>query len=797
METTPLYEKSIRTLELAQVLEVLASHAVSEPAKERCRELLPLPHIEDMERSMRETQDAISLMASRPSPGFSGLKDITESVGRAERGGTLHPADLLRIAAFLRTARDTKGYTNTERGTEGTPTCLDHYFKAIGANKFLEEHISQCILSEEEIADNASPELSGIRRQIRSANAKVRETLHRIITSPSYSKLLQESIITIRGDRYVIPVKAECKGSIPGLVHDVSASGQTVYIEPNAVVEANNELRILQSKEQKEIERILSVLSDEVAQFAEGLFDDFRILTALDFIFARAKFALALDCQPPTLTDDGAVVLRRARHPLLPQDTAVPIDIRVGEAFDTLVITGPNTGGKTVALKTLGLLTLMAMCGLHIPAEYDSRISTFSRIFADIGDEQSISQSLSTFSSHMVNIVGILGELDEHSMVLFDELGAGTDPVEGAALAMSIIEHIRRTGARVVATTHYAELKSYALTTVGVENAACEFDLNTLRPTYRLLIGVPGKSNAFAISQRLGLSEEIVNAARDSLHSESVRFEDVLDKLEQERQEMEKERDEARRLRRAAEEERKQAATALSHLDQERSKELEAARKKAQDVIDEARAAAQLVYDELDTLRKQAASNELNQNMNNARAAIGRVLNEASASSRPEKVRKPAQASRPIRVGDTVELLSTGNRATVLSMTDKKLTLQAGILQITAKPTDVQLVESEAAQETKKTVQRAVSVASATIRAKTEVDLRGMNADEGLVELQRFIDASSMANLQTVTVIHGKGTGILRSAVQTALKNDKRVKSFRLGRYGEGDMGVTIVELRG
>ena len=796
MENTVLYEKSIRTLELSQVLEMLASHAISEPAKNQCRELLPLPHIEDMQRSMQETQDAISLMASRPSPGFSGLRDITESVGRAERSGVLHPQELLRIAAFLRTARDTKAYLSTERGDDTPPTCIDHYFKAIGANKFLEEHISQCILSEEEIADNASSELATIRRQIRGANARVRETLHRIITSPSYSKLLQENIITIRGDRYVIPVKAECKGSFPGLVHDVSASGQTVYIEPNAVVEANNELRLLQAKEQKEIERILSMLSDEVAQFAEGLFDDFRIMTALDFIFARAKFALALDCQPPKLTEDGAVVLRRARHPLLPRDTAVPIDIRVGEGFDTLVVTGPNTGGKTVALKTIGLLTLMAMCGLHIPAEYDSRVSTFSRIYADIGDEQSISQSLSTFSSHMTNIVGILGELDEHSMVLFDELGAGTDPVEGAALAMAIIEHIRRMGARVVATTHYAELKSYALTTAGVENAACEFDISTLRPTYRLLIGVPGKSNAFAISQRLGLSDEIVNAARESLHSENVRFEDVLDKLEHERQEMERERDEARTLRRAAEEDRKKASSALANLDRDRNKELEAARKKAQDVIDEARAAAQLVYDELDKMRHQAASDAFAQNLNNARASIGRVLNEASASARPEQVRKTPKQTRPIKVGDTVELLSTGNRATVISVTDKKLTLQAGILQITAKPGDVQLVESDAAVETQKTVQRAVSVASATMRAKTEADLRGMNADEGLIELQRFLDASSMAKLQTVTVIHGKGTGILRSAVHDALKKDPRVKSFRLGRYGEGDMGVTIVELK-
>ena len=791
-----IYEKSIQTLVLPRVLEQLAEYAVSEDAKARCRDLKPLPHIEDMRRDMQETQDALTLMATRPSPAFSGLRDITQSVGRAERGGLLHPPELLRIAAFLRTARDTKAWINTERSDEAPGTSIDHYFKALGANKFLEEHISQCILSEEEIADNASPELSSLRRQIRAANARIRETLHRIISSPTYQKLLQENIITIRGDRYVVPVKIENKGSFPGLVHDVSASGQTVYIEPSSVVEANNELRILASQEQKEIERILAGLSDEVAQFAEGLFDDYRILVSLDVIFARARFALAIDGQPPTMTEDGVVVLRRARHPLLPRDTAVPIDIRIGDGFDTLVITGPNTGGKTVALKTMGLLTLMAMCGLHIPAEYDSKVSVFSKIFADIGDEQSISQSLSTFSSHMTTIVGVLSELDERSMVLFDELGAGTDPVEGAALAMAIIEHIRRCGARVLATTHYAELKSYALTTEGVENAACEFDLETLRPTYRLLIGVPGKSNAFAISRRLGLPEEIVDAAKASLQSENVQFEDVLNRLERERQAMEKEREEARQLRRAAEEEKKKASEKLKNLDRDREKELEGARKKAQDMLDEARAAAQLVYDELDKMRRQAAADAYSKNLMEARAAVGRVLNEAKAGTRPEPVKRVAHNSRPIRVGDTVELLATGNRATVLELSGKKLKLQAGILQINAKLEDVQLVESEAAKETQKVVQTAVKAASATMNAATSVDLRGMNADEGVMMLERFLDVSSMANLKTVTVIHGKGTGILRQAVQDALKKDRRVASFRLGRWGEGDLGVTVVELK-
>ena len=788
-----IYEKSIQTLELPQVLEQLAEFAVSDAAKESCRALTPLPHINDMRRDMRETQDALSLMATRPAPGFSGLKDITEGVSRAERGGILHQAELLRVAAFLRTARDTKAWLNTDR-RDDTETSIDHYFKAIGANKFLEERISSCILSEDEIADTASTELASIRRQMRAANARVRETLHRIISSPSYSKYLQENLITMRGDRYVVPVKVECRGSIPGLVHDVSASGQTVYVEPTSVVEANNELRLLAGKEQKEIERILAVLSDEVAQFSEGILDDYRLLTALDVIFARAKLALAMDAQPPTLTEDGAIVLRRARHPLLPRDTAVPINIRVGETFDTLVITGPNTGGKTVALKTIGLLPLMAMCGLHIPAGYDSHVSVYRRVFADIGDEQSISQSLSTFSSHMTNIVGILGELDERSLVLFDELGAGTDPVEGAALAIAIIEHLRKRGARIVATTHYAELKSYALTREGVENAACEFDLTTLRPTYRLLIGVPGKSNAFAISRRLGLSDEIVEAARASLKTESVRFEDVLNRLERERQAMEKEREEARELRKLAEEDRKKADAQLAAINREREKELAAAKEKAQDVIEEARAAANLVYEELDAMRRQATSDIFSQNLIEARAVIGRTLNEAGAQPAAEK--RIANNRRDIRVGDTVELLSTGNRATVLDIRGKKLTLQAGILTINAKLPDVQLVEDDAANETKRAAEKTVKLASATMNATTDCDMRGLNADEALIVLERFLDASALANLQTVTVIHGKGTGVLRSTVQDALKKDKRVKSFRLGKYGEGESGVTVVELK-
>jgi len=793
-----LYEKSIKTLELPRVLEKLCEYAVSEGAKDILSKLSPLPHIDDMRRSQKETDDALTLMGTRPAPGFSGLKDVTASVNRAGLGGTLTPVELLRIASFLRTARDTRAWLSEDRRVE-VRTTLDPYFDAINANKYLEEHISQCILSEEEIADAASSELATIRRQIRAANARVREVLHRIITSPSYSKMLQENIVTIRGDRYVVPVKIEHKSAFGGLVHDVSASGQTVYIEPTQVVEANNELRLLASREQKEIEKILAQLSEEVASFANGIIDDYKILTDLDCIFARARYALAIDARAVELNEDGATDLRRARHPLLPLKTAVPIDIRIGTSFDTLVITGPNTGGKTVALKTIGLLTLMAMCGLHIPAEYDSKISTFSRIFADIGDEQSISQSLSTFSSHMVNIVGILGELDERSLVLFDELGAGTDPVEGAALAMSIIENIRRRGAKVVATTHYAELKSYALTEAGVENAACEFDLTTLRPTYRLLIGVPGKSNAFAISARLGLSEEIIEEARANLASSDVKFEDVLTKLEQERQAMENEREAARAIRREAEEERRKSQQMLQELNRDREKELAAARKNAQKLVDDARAASDAVFEEIARLRKAAANNAFNDNLVEARATMGRMLNEVQSDAKPKKpAKKIAEHRRPLKSGDTVELLSTGNRATVLAPPDKngKLRLQAGIMQLTVHQSDVQLIEDLPPEPKKDAPPVRMQVASRSRNASMEVDLRGMNADEGIIELERFLDSACMANLPSVTIIHGKGTGILRAAVHDELKRDKRVKSYRLGKYGEGENGVTIVEFK-
>ncbi|MBE6934917.1 MAG: endonuclease MutS2 [Ruminococcaceae bacterium] len=796
-----IYEKSILTLELPQVLEKIAQYAVSEGAKERVRAAKPYRYLEDIRISLTEITDAQRLMSARSAPTFSGLQDVTVQLRRVEIGGTLGPAELLRVAELLRCARATAEYGDPSQRRDGLRTSLDHLFAAINTNKFLEDRITSAILSEEEIADSASPELASIRRQIRAAHSRVREVLNRIISSQSYSKYLQESLITQRGGRFVVPVKAEFRSEISGLVHDVSASGATLFVEPSQVVEANNEIRVLTAKEEKEIERILAELSNEVGNFSGSIADDIHVLTILDAIFAKAQYSLATDSYAPQLSDDLIIDLKRARHPLLEQKTAVPIDVHIGEHFNTLVITGPNTGGKTVALKTLGLLTLMVQCGLHIPAEETSTVSLFTRIFADIGDEQSISQSLSTFSSHMSNIVGILEELDDRSLTLFDELGAGTDPTEGAALAMSIIEHVRSQGSLVAATTHYAELKMFAISTDGVENAACEFDVETLKPTYRLLIGVPGKSNAFAISKRLGLDERIIDAARESLTGESVRFEDVLTDLDRKRQTMERELALAARSRMETDKIRRDIERREAELERQREKILEDARRQALDVIADARAASDAAFDELAQLKKEAAAAQFAIDVVGARAKHARRLNEASSKANPNLPKVSQRKAREIHVGDIVAFGSGGTHAEVLTEPDKNgnVTLQAGIMTMTVKANTLTVVEEDAKREKVKFTpakESALLRRSVTKTATTTLDLRGMMSDEAVIELERFLDAAQMAKLSPLTVIHGKGTGALRTAVQQYLKRDRRIASFRPGRYGEGEAGVTVIELK-
>lgn len=794
---TDLFEKSLHTLELPQVLELLAHQAVCEDAKERCLALRPSVQEAEVLRLLEETTAARNMMDVHGSPAIARLKPVAAILQRASLGGSLNNKELLTVARVLRTAREVNAYS----GFGETPTILDPLFRSLTANSVLENKITGAILSEEEIADNASPALADIRRHIRAASGKARDVLQKLISSPTNAKYLQEAIITIRNGRFVVPVKSECKGSVPGLVHDVSATGSTFFVEPMAAVQANNELRELLSKEEKEIARILAALSAECADHKEDILLNYDLLLQLDVIFARGKLSYAMRGMCPRLVEDGSFHFKKARHPLLDAKKAVPITIYLGEGFDTLVITGPNTGGKTVTLKTAGLLTVMAQCGLHIPVDDDSTFSVFHEVLADIGDEQSIEQSLSTFSSHITNIVKILDEADDRTLVLIDELGAGTDPIEGAALAVAIIEEARSIGAKVAATTHYAELKVYAMTTPGVENASCEFNVETLQPTYRLLIGIPGKSNAFAISRRLGLAEHIIENAGKRINSQDVQFEDVLTQLERQRQEMESERMEARRLRRKLEVDAAAMEESRRVIDEERSKVVDKAKNEARQIIDDARNVSNRVFNELDNMKKRQKE-QLDAEVANAqRAELRRKLNKAEEKLGERKIQQQEQ-SRPAEAGDTVELIRLGTRAQVVSINkDGTLQLKAGILNVTAKQEEVRVVSSAPKQTGKKPMHRPLRSAAGTHQvtrsgATRELDIRGMMCDEGIALTEQFLDSAVMGHLTGVSIIHGKGTGALRKAVHNYLRTCKYVKSFRLGRYGEGEDGVTIVELK-
>lgn len=791
-ELSELYSKSIRKLELDAVLDKLAESAVSEEAKEKCRALLPLSDADEIAALQEQTSAACKMITLKSAPGFSDVRDVRMSLDRADRGGCLSPIELLRIAGVLRAARAVKDY-----GGDGKEsTCLDWMFAELTPNKYLEEKIFAAILSEEDIADAASSELADIRRHMRIQSAKVKESLQKMISSPAYAKYLREPIITMRQDRYVVPVKSEYKNEIPGLIHDVSSTGSTFFVEPMSSVNANNALRELLIKEKKEIERILAEFSAEAASFRDTISRDYELLVELDVVFARAKLSFRMNGIAPEIRTDGKLELKQARHPLIDPKTVVPISVRLGDDFDTLIITGPNTGGKTVTLKTIGLLTLMAECGLHIPANDGSSISVFRNVLADIGDEQSIEQSLSTFSAHMRNIVQIIDECDDESLVLFDELGAGTDPAEGAALAIALIEHCRKCGSRVAATTHYAELKVYAMRSAGVTNASCEFDVETLQPTYRLLIGIPGKSNAFAISRRLGLSEKIIDAARNTVSQNDLDFEDVLNQLEQQRQQMEAARIEAEQLRRETEKTKQKSDEYYAEIKREKEKAEAKARAEAQSIIDEARRTANSVYDELKALRKQLRDTADAQGINERQAELRRQLNEAERNLAPAKtaITRP-QPSREIRAGDTVELLKLGTKATVLAINkDGTYQLQAGIMKVNAKPDEVYLLENEQQKEVKKYLERTRRELKTAVTSP-ELDLRGMDALEAEAVLSNFLDTAFMANLEQVRIIHGKGTGVLRKTVHELLKRSKHVKKYRLGVYGEGEDGVTIAEI--
>ena len=788
-----LYEKSLLKLELDQVLALLAECAGSPDGKAACMALRPTSDLEDVQAMLDETTAASDLCTRKGNPSFAGVSDVSASLERADRGGSLQPGELLKIAGVLRCTRSIKAYCDEEEKA----TVLDPLFQALAPNKYLEDRITGAILSEEEIADNASPELADIRRHMRIQAAKVKDGLQKIISSPAYSKYLREPIITIRQGRYVVPVKSEHRGDVPGLVHDVSATGSTFFVEPMSAVNANNALRELEIKEKKEIERILAELSAEAAAHRENIDLNVRILIRLDVVFAKARLGYRMRAWAPIMNDRGVVELRNARHPLIDPKKVVPISLHLGKDFDSMIITGPNTGGKTVTLKTIGLLTLMAECGLHIPAGDGSTLSTFDAILADIGDEQSIAQSLSTFSSHMRTIVDIVAECDGRTLVLFDELGAGTDPAEGAALAIALIEFCRKMGSRVVATTHYAELKLYAMRTEGVINASCEFNVETLQPTYKLLIGIPGKSNAFAISRKLGLSEDILKEAADLVGKSDKDFEDVLSQLEQQRQQMESARLEAERLKQETAKIRQQSEEYSRQLQKEKDKAMEEARRQAQQIIEDARIAANAASEELKALRKQLTDSADTTGINQRQAELRRNLNEAEGKLRVGQVQeKRPEPKRPVLVGDTVELLKLGTKASVIAINkDGTYQLQAGILKMTAKPDEVYLLENENPYKQKGRPAHS-GREMRTAAMSSEVDLRGMDTVEAICALGLFLDSAMRANVSPVRIIHGKGTGVLRNAVQQELKKNKFVKSYRLGVYGEGEDGVTIAEFR-
>lgn len=780
--------KNLKAIEFDKILEKLAEKTSFEASRELALKTVPSEGLYEAQLLLNETSDAHSLTGRFGAPSFGGIHNMSSALRRAEAGAVLTTLELLRIAALLHTIRTVTEWRSRCSGTE---TALDTRFSGLMPNKYLETKITTAILSEDEIADNASPELSAIRKKIAAASSKIRERLDKMIHSPSMQKFLQDSIVTIRGGRFVIPVKAEFRSNVQGLVHDTSASGSTVFIEPMSVVEANNDIRVLRSKEQAEIERILAELSAEAGAYADGICRSFEILTELDVIFARASLAYDMKASVPLLNNNRRIVLKRARHPLINRDKVVPTDIELGTDFDTLVITGPNTGGKTVTLKNLGLMCVMAASGLMIPAADNSEVAVFNRILVDIGDEQSIEQSLSTFSAHMTNITDILSCADEKSLVLIDELGAGTDPVEGAALATAILEQLRYQGALIASTTHYAELKTFALETPGVRNAGCEFDVATLRPTYRLLIGSPGRSNAFAISERLGLAPNVVERARQLVSEEDSRFESVVRKLEESRSELEKKLDEAEEMKRQASEQLEAAKISAEKAEEERRRQSDAAREQAESIIAKARAQVYGLLDELEELKKKKEISD------KERAKLKSDIRKMEDAADPVHERSNDEyvlPRMPVK-GDRVLIFDIDKEGTVLEVGKDNVLVQSGIIKTRVPLSNIRLLKQEKVTLPKRSGVRTVrrDVRSA---ASTEVDVRGEVVIDAIIDVDKAIDCAVLQGLHQITIIHGKGTGVLRKEIQAHLKTHPSVRSFRLGVFGEGDSGVTVAELK-
>ncbi|HBE15562.1 MAG TPA: endonuclease MutS2 [Ruminococcaceae bacterium] len=780
--------RHFKTLELDKILHMLSEETSIDEAGELALSVEPQVDLDKVEHLLTQTEDAHILIGRFGAPSFGGISNVTNALRRAEAGGCLNTSELLSIARALRVI---KGVRDWHAHCAGVSTSLDGYFRALYTNPNLSDRITACIIGADEISDGASRELADIRRKMRIVASKAREVLDKIIHSSTYQKYLQEAIITQRDGRYVVPVKQEFRSQVAGLVHDTSSSGSTVFIEPMGVVNANNDIRVLKGEEEKEIERILFELSGLCAGCATDIIESYKTLVQLNLIFAKAHLAYKMKAVRPVMNDSGVIELKAARHPLIPKDRVVPTDIRLGDDFDTLVITGPNTGGKTVCLKTLGLLTLMAMCGMMVPASDNSRLSVFRRVLVDIGDEQSIEQSLSTFSAHITNIIGILKRCNRSTLAVIDELGAGTDPVEGAALAVAILEKLRERGAKIAATTHYSELKEFALKTEGVENGCCEFDVTTLRPTYKLLIGVPGKSNAFAISKRLGMEDDVIERAKLLTSSESRQFENVVESLEISRKELADELERAREATLAAQQKQAQAEKELERAKVESKREVEMAKHKAQELAAKTRAQAYAIIDELE----QAKKHQRYEAEQKAKFKTGMKELEETADPIKESEQGDYKLPRPLQVGDNVLIFDIDKKAVVLEKPEKDSVLvQAGIIKTRVKLNNLRLLEAEKVTVPKRR-ERTVTKDVKSL-AKTEIDVRGQTAEEAIMSVDSALDSCMLSNIHMLTVIHGKGTGVLRSRIQQYLRHHKAVKSFRLGTFGEGESGVTIVELK-
>ena len=791
-------EKALKTLEYTKIRDRLSALALSPMGKEKCDELVPMHDIDAITREQKETTEAVNMSLKKGRLPLGGIKDIRTQLGRAEAGGVLGIEELMAVGDFLYVCRKVKNYAKQENKADVFPV-LEDYFEIVKTITNLEKEISRCIVNEQEISDDASSGLRTVRREIRNANGSIRDKLNTIIYSAAYKNMLQDAVITIRNDRYCVPVRSEYQSSFPGMVHDRSNTGSTVFMEPTAVIQLNNKIKELQAKEKEEIEKILAMLSAMVAENVDVIEANINVIAHLDFIFAKSELSLKMNGAEPIFNTNGIIDIRKGRHPLLDEKKVVPIDINLGKDFNTLLITGPNTGGKTVALKTLGLFTLMGQAGLHIPAFDSSQLAVFDDVFADIGDEQSIEQSLSTFSAHMTNTVSIINSVTPNCLVLFDELGAGTDPTEGAALAMAIIQLLHKMNVRTAVTTHYSELKVYALSTEGVENACCEFDVETLRPTYRLLIGIPGKSNAFAISKKLGLPDYVIDSAKEFISSENVKFEDVITDLEISKKTVVYEQERAEQFRKEAERLKNEVEKQRAKINDQREKILADARNEARMVYQQAKEESDRIIKEMNKAmrEKSANQNKMNEKRSELKSKVAK-MDEVISKAQKKKVAavKPIQN---LKAGDNVYVVSFDKTGVALSAPDSNgdVMVQTGNMKLKVPLNELTYYEPK--KEAKSNASRNISTkvrAGKSQYIASEIDCRGQNVEEGLGNIDKYLDDAFLAGLKTVTIIHGKGTGVLRAAVQKYLRTNPHVRTFRPGVYGEGEMGVTIVELK-